>query len=184
MVDPSAVQAYNNWKLVVEQCGKAMSDHLKEFLATARLTAMTTTRAVFTLADLRSLPTYDLVVFDEASQVGIAHALALAPLGRRVLFTDRRDMFPLLVDGLGHLRELRRPMSGGRSSGSGSRRCCRSTGRSQPPSWHPEVPGGPYRTTLWPGSRRTMAALWRADGPGLTRPPLPNTIAPCEPLLT
>ena len=60
-------------------------------LQQCRLASMTTTRAAFTLKTLRQLapdgePPFDLVVFDEASQVSLAHALALMPLGRARLF--------------------------------------------------------------------------------------------------
>jgi len=63
---------------------------------------MTTTRAVFTLKTLRELspgdePPFDLVVFDEASQVSLAHALALMPLGRARLFAgDPQQLSPVL----------------------------------------------------------------------------------------
>ena len=63
---------------------------------------MTTTRAAFTLKSLRELtadgePPFDLVVFDEASQVSLAHALALMPLGRARLFAgDPQQLSPVL----------------------------------------------------------------------------------------
>ncbi len=58
---------------------------------------MTTTRAAFTLGDLRCVPRFDLVVFDEASQVGLAHALALMPLGRTRLFAgDPKQLAPVV----------------------------------------------------------------------------------------
>lgn len=71
-------------------------------LAHCRLATMTTTRAVFTLKTLRELaagdePPFDLVVFDEASQVSLAHALALMPLGRARLFAgDPQQLSPVL----------------------------------------------------------------------------------------
>jgi len=95
--DPSNVQAYNNWKIVIEQFRKAIREQGKEALRNARLAAMTTTRAVFTFADIRALSPFDLVVFDEASQVGVAHALALAPLGQHVLFAgDPNQLAPIV----------------------------------------------------------------------------------------
>ena len=62
-----------------------------QVLRSCRLASMTTTRAAFTLRTLRQLgsgstPPFDLLVFDEASQVSLAHALALMPLGRAWLF--------------------------------------------------------------------------------------------------
>lgn len=71
-------------------------------LQRCRLAAMTTTRAAFTLKSLRELapdgePPFDLVVFDEASQVSLAHTLALMPLGRARLFAgDPRQLSPVL----------------------------------------------------------------------------------------
>jgi len=71
-------------------------------LRACRLATMTTTRAAFTLKTLRELapdgePPFDLVVFDEASQVSLAHALALMPLGRARLFAgDPQQLSPVL----------------------------------------------------------------------------------------
>jgi hypothetical protein len=73
-----------------------------QVLRQCRLASMTTTRAAFTLKTLRALapddePPFDLVVFDEASQVSLAHALALMPLGRARLFAgDPRQLSPVL----------------------------------------------------------------------------------------
>lgn len=92
---------------------KAWADHvaaLRDALRTSslqvlqrcRLASMTTTRAAFTLKTLRELapdggPPFDLVVFDEASQVSLAHALALMPLGRARLFAgDPQQLSPVL----------------------------------------------------------------------------------------
>ena len=82
----------------------------QQVLRQCRLATMTTTRAVFTLKTLRELgaadgqpemsrarPPFDLVVFDEASQVSLAHALALMPLGRARLFAgDPQQLSPVL----------------------------------------------------------------------------------------
>ena len=67
-----------------------------------RLASMTTTRAALTLKTLRELapdgePPFDLLVFDEASQVSLAQALALMPLGRARLFAgDPQQLSPVL----------------------------------------------------------------------------------------
>ena len=84
----------------------ALRDELRRaslrVLQRCRLAAMTTTRAAFTLKTLRELspdgePPFDLVVFDEASQVSLAHALALMPLGRARLFAgDPQQLSPVL----------------------------------------------------------------------------------------
>jgi len=83
----------------------ALRDELRaaslKVLRRCRLAAMTTTRAAFTLKSLRELkpdgePPFDLVVFDEASQVSLAHALALMPLGRARLFAgDPQQLSPV-----------------------------------------------------------------------------------------
>ncbi|NCT85015.1 MAG: ATP-binding domain-containing protein [Comamonadaceae bacterium] len=84
----------------------ALRDELRasslKVLQRCRLAAMTTTRAAFTLKTLRELqpdgePPFDLLVFDEASQVSLAHALALMPLGRARLFAgDPQQLSPVL----------------------------------------------------------------------------------------
>jgi DNA replication ATP-dependent helicase Dna2 len=83
----------------------ALRDELRgaslKVLQRCRLAAMTTTRAAFTLKTLRELnadgePPFDLIVFDEASQVSLAHALALMPLGRTRLFAgDPQQLAPV-----------------------------------------------------------------------------------------
>ncbi|KQW52066.1 MULTISPECIES: DEAD/DEAH box helicase [unclassified Roseateles] len=84
----------------------ALRDELRaaslKVLRRCRLAAMTTTRAAFTLKSLRELsaddePPFDLVVFDEASQVSLAHALVLMPLGHARLFAgDPQQLSPVL----------------------------------------------------------------------------------------
>lgn len=74
-----------------------------QVLRSCRLASMTTTRAAFTLGTLRELatiddePPFDLIVFDEASQVSLAQALVLMPLGRARLFAgDPQQLSPVL----------------------------------------------------------------------------------------
>ncbi|MFT7774731.1 DEAD/DEAH box helicase [Roseateles sp.] len=84
----------------------ALRDELRsaslKVLRRCRLASMTTTRAAFTLRTLRELvpdsePPFDLLVFDEASQVSLAHALALMPLGRARLFAgDPQQLSPVV----------------------------------------------------------------------------------------
>ncbi len=93
---PSDVQAYARWKEDVERVRALLKAQTADLLRGVRLAAMTTARAVFTLSELRAAGPWDLVVFDEASQVGAAHALALAPLGKRVLFAgDPQQLAPV-----------------------------------------------------------------------------------------
>jgi hypothetical protein len=95
--DPRDVQQYAQWKLDIEAVRQEIRRQAVDVLRQARLAALTTTRAVFTIDDIASLAPYDLLVFDEASQVGMAHALALAPLGRHVTFAgDPNQLAPIV----------------------------------------------------------------------------------------
>jgi DNA replication ATP-dependent helicase Dna2 len=95
--DPQNVGSYAVWKEKVEQLRAEMRKQSAGVLDEARLAAMTTTRAVFTFEELYRRKGYDLVVFDEASQVGLAHALALAPLGQHSLFAgDPKQLAPIV----------------------------------------------------------------------------------------
>lgn len=91
------IAAYSAWAETVERLRKELRAQSMNVLLSARLASMTTTRAAFALADLRELPPFDLVVFDEASQVGLAHALLLMPLGRSRLFAgDPAQLAPVV----------------------------------------------------------------------------------------
>lgn len=88
--------AYAAWKSKVEAIRAKMKANATGVLRESRLVAITTTRAVYTFEALREHFTADLIVFDEASQVGLAHALALAPLGQRAIFTgDPQQLAPI-----------------------------------------------------------------------------------------
>jgi hypothetical protein len=94
---PQQVQAYAAWKREVEQIRSEIRNQATRVLDSARLGALTTTRGVFTFSDLKSRSPYDLIVFDEASQVGIAHGLALAPLGTHCIFAgDPQQLSPIV----------------------------------------------------------------------------------------
>ncbi len=93
----SDVTAYSAWAERLEAVRAELKAKAIEVLRGSRLAAMTTTRAASTLKDLRGLPQYDLVVFDEASQVGLAHALLLMPLGKARLFAgDPKQLSPVV----------------------------------------------------------------------------------------
>jgi len=88
---------YAEWKATLESLETQTRQRALDALERARLAAMTTTSAAFRYADLRQLPQYDLVVFDEASQVSLAHALPLAQLGKRALVAgDPRQLAPIV----------------------------------------------------------------------------------------
>lgn len=83
--------ALKQWSDRVAALREQLRSASLQVLRRCRLAGMTTTRAAFTLRTLRQLgdgssPPFDLLVFDEASQVSLAHALALMPLGRAWLF--------------------------------------------------------------------------------------------------
>lgn len=87
----------DRWKREVQDIRRRLRVSAADVLASAGVAAMTTTAAAYLLEVLRGQATYDLVVFDEASQVGIAHALCFAPLGRRVLFAgDPQQLEPIV----------------------------------------------------------------------------------------
>lgn len=95
--DPAKVQEYARWKEEVEQLRAEIRKQATRVLDEARLAAMTTTRAVFTFEELYKRKPYDLIVFDEASQVGLAHALVVAPLAKRCLFAgDPEQLAPIV----------------------------------------------------------------------------------------
>lgn len=90
------VEAFAEWTERVEALRERIRKQSKDALERSRLAAMTTTRAAFTLHQLKDVGPFDFVVFDEASQVSLAHALALAPVGRRVLFAgDPNQLAPI-----------------------------------------------------------------------------------------
>ena len=94
-------QAFKAWADRVARLRDELRAASLQVLQRCRLASMTTTRAAFTLKTLRALsadgsPPFDLVVFDEASQVSLAHALALMPLGRARLFAgDPQQLAPV-----------------------------------------------------------------------------------------
>ncbi len=97
--------AFASWSEKVEEIRREMKARERQMLEESRLIAMTTTRAAFSLDLLRGLgrsgpkykPPFDLVLFDEASQVSVVHALALSPLGRRALYAgDPKQLGPIV----------------------------------------------------------------------------------------
>src|SRR5262249_37690492 len=96
--DKEDVGAYHHWQQQMDALRREIRKHAREALAGGRLAAMPTTRAVFPLDDLNALARYDLIVFDEASQVGLAHASALLPLARRAVFAgDPKQLAPIVT---------------------------------------------------------------------------------------
>lgn len=98
-IEPPKQQAmqYARWRGEIESIQGEIRKQAVDGLHRARLAAMTTTGAVFRYAELSQMPQYDLVVFDEASQVSVIHALTLVGLGRHVLFAgDPLQLAPVV----------------------------------------------------------------------------------------
>jgi hypothetical protein len=90
-------QQYSRWKSEIESIQNEIRKQAVDALKRARLAALTTTGAAFRYHELTQLSQYDLVVFDEASQVSVVHALTLAGLGRHVLFAgDPKQLAPVV----------------------------------------------------------------------------------------
>ena len=93
--------ALKTWSDRVEALRDELRASSLQVLRRSRLAAMTTTRATLTLKTLQSLqseghPPFDLMVFDEASQVNLTQALALMPLARGWLFAgDPQQLGPV-----------------------------------------------------------------------------------------
>jgi DNA replication ATP-dependent helicase Dna2 len=95
--EKSDARAYDRWKAAAEDVRMQVRKQAANAMGRARLAAMTTTRAAFTYDAIAERGQFDVVVFDEASQVSLAHALALAPFGRRALFAgDPKQLAPVV----------------------------------------------------------------------------------------
>ncbi|OGV97985.1 MAG: hypothetical protein A2W53_03310 [Nitrospinae bacterium RIFCSPHIGHO2_02_39_11] len=95
--DKEDIQAYAKWKKAKETLEKFLCQNIHKVISSSRLCAMTSTRAAFALDLLREFQPLDLIVFDEASQMGQAHALAFCPMARKVLFAgDPKQLSPIV----------------------------------------------------------------------------------------
>jgi len=95
--DAQDVVAYSKWKRQVEQLRAKLKTDLEAVLRSSRLAAMTTCGAMFWTSALYQCTPFDLIVFDEASQVGVAYAMALATFGKRCLFAgDPVQLAPIV----------------------------------------------------------------------------------------
>ena len=96
--DRDEVEAYAKWKVKEEFIKTKIRKQSADVMIQSQLVAMTTTRAIFTFDELQKIGNYDLIVFDESSQIGLAHALALAPIGKFCLFAgDPEQLAPVAV---------------------------------------------------------------------------------------
>ena len=93
MPDRSNAAAYATWKDKIS----ALRAQIPKPIDQAQVAAMTTTGAAFSYRALRARKPFDLILFDESSQVSLPHALALAPLGQRVVFAgDHKQLAPIV----------------------------------------------------------------------------------------
>jgi len=91
--DPAQADRYLKWKEDRDRLRNEIRTENLAFLNSARLVAMTATLAAH---DYEDLGKFDLVVFDEASQVGKAQAATFASLGARSLFAgDPMQLAPV-----------------------------------------------------------------------------------------
>jgi DNA replication ATP-dependent helicase Dna2 len=95
--DPNKVDNYRAWRERLDELRTQIRNENRSFIRSARVAAMTASYAAFEYESLRISGAWDLIVFDEASQVSKAHALMLAGLGRRTLFAgDPMQLSPIV----------------------------------------------------------------------------------------
>jgi hypothetical protein len=93
---PNEVSARAAWQKQIDALRAKMRASIDETLKDARLAVFTTTHATFIYESLRGMKPFAFIVIDEASQASIAHAAALATLGKNVLFAgDPRQLSPI-----------------------------------------------------------------------------------------
>jgi hypothetical protein len=94
---PKEPLKFKLWKESVESLRAEIRDENLAFLRSARVAAVTATYAVIKYEDLVGSGAFDLVVFDDASQIGKAHAMMIAGLGGRVVFVgDPKQLSPIV----------------------------------------------------------------------------------------
>jgi DNA replication ATP-dependent helicase Dna2 len=101
--DPENIQAYAEWKSKTEAIRARFREKALSLVREGRMLAMTTSRATFSFEDLKTAPRFDLIVFDEASQVSLAHTLGLLPLASQAIFTgDPNQISPVVTSSNPH----------------------------------------------------------------------------------
>lgn len=95
--DKAEAQAYSEWKQKIANLRKQMKMAAQEVLRKYRLVALTTTSAAFHIEALRAAAPFDLLVFDEASQVSLAYGLTLLPVAKAALCAgDPQQLAPIV----------------------------------------------------------------------------------------
>jgi DNA replication ATP-dependent helicase Dna2 len=91
--DPEAIAL---WQQEMEGIFSALRSEVETTLQRKRVVAMTAIFATMHYKALRENTVFDLIIFDEASQLGRAVALMLAALGRQILIAgDPRQLAPI-----------------------------------------------------------------------------------------
>ena len=96
--DPADGNRYFQWKSKQDELRRRMRVQARETLQSSRLAALTCTRGIFSYSELEETGPFDLVVFDEASQVSLVHSLPFLALGNRILFAgDPKQLAPIVT---------------------------------------------------------------------------------------
>ncbi|MGL6169398.1 MAG: AAA domain-containing protein [Fusobacteriaceae bacterium] len=99
------VVLYSYWLEKVQELKKKMKLTLKEIVDQKSLIALTTTRAIFEFKNLVDKK-FDLIVFDEASQVNLPQVIMLSQLGRQVIYAgDPKQLNPIVTSSNSYARE-------------------------------------------------------------------------------
>lgn len=91
-------QLLAKWHQERQQLKDRIRSQMSQLFRDKSVIAMTATRAAFALDDLEFQKKFDLLVFDEASQLGLANTLCLMPLADRFLFAgDDKQLSPVVT---------------------------------------------------------------------------------------
>lgn len=97
MPDKSDAENYFQWKLELEKLQNNSKKDFQSTIESKNLNAMTTIRALYGFDTLKDKK-YDIIIFDEASQIPLAQSIMLAPLGKHVIFTgDPYQLSPVCI---------------------------------------------------------------------------------------
>jgi DNA replication ATP-dependent helicase Dna2 len=99
-IQPGAdeVEAKAQWQREMDGINASLRSEAQTILGKKRVVAMTATLGAMHYGLLKDGQPFDLVVFDEASQLGRAVALMLAPLARRAIIAgDPRQLAPIVT---------------------------------------------------------------------------------------
>lgn len=94
----AAPEVLATWHRERERLKARIRAQMATLFGNRSVVAMTATRAAFALDDMSVQKQFDLLVFDEASQLGLANTLCLMPLAKRFLFAgDDKQLSPVVT---------------------------------------------------------------------------------------